>query len=185
MTSALKKYLNIGNNLRRIRKLHKENQTEFAQRLGLSRSTYSNYENNNRLPDDQTLVRIADLLNIKVNDLLGVDSINSQFDFAALDDIVRTYGEHAQSKGFNFDQEIKKTMKELSSEGLSLLKHAPIGLFNEYLIREFGIKYSDLLKEMSVKEKQEIYEKVKEYVDLLLKVKEKAAEVKLPQSNQE
>lgn len=71
MTSTIKEYLRIGDNLKHIRENSGENQTEFAKRLGISRSTYSNYENNNRVPDDKTLQKIADALGLSINDLLG------------------------------------------------------------------------------------------------------------------
>lgn len=72
MSSTIKQYLRIGDNLKRIRENLGESQTKFAERIEISRSTYSNYENNNRVPDDKTLQRIAEALNTSINDLIGV-----------------------------------------------------------------------------------------------------------------
>lgn len=80
MTSTIKEYLRIGDNLKRLRENLGENQTEFAKRLGISRSTYSNYENNNRVPDDKTLQKIADALGSSINNLLGTGSIRNDFE---------------------------------------------------------------------------------------------------------
>ncbi len=74
MKSIIKEYLNIGNNLKKLRERYGENQTEFSKRLGISRSTYSNYENNNRIPDQDTIIRISNILEISVDSLIGADS---------------------------------------------------------------------------------------------------------------
>lgn len=70
MSSTIKQYMKIGDNLKRIRESLGESQTKFAERLDISRSTYSNYENNNRVPDDKTLQRIADTLEISVFEIM-------------------------------------------------------------------------------------------------------------------
>lgn len=46
-------------------------QAEMAQRLGISKSTISMYENGNREPDFETLEKIADFFQIDVDYLLG------------------------------------------------------------------------------------------------------------------
>lgn len=46
-------------------------QLEMAERLGVSKSTISMYENGNREPDFDTLERIADYFNVDIDYLLG------------------------------------------------------------------------------------------------------------------
>lgn len=46
-------------------------QNEMADRLGVSKSTISMYENGNREPDFDTLERIADFFNVDIDYLLG------------------------------------------------------------------------------------------------------------------
>lgn len=179
MVSALKQYLNIGSNLRKFRESYKENQTEFAKRLGISRSTYSNYENNNRLPDDETLINIADVLGIKVNELLGVEVVAESSDYEALEEIVKKFGEDNDEVGLEFGESISKKLKELSDAGLEILKNSPIGIFEDYLRIQFIDKYADLLENLTTDQKQEIYLKTKEYIDLLLKLKEKENELRI------
>lgn len=48
-------------------------QSEVARKLGVSRQSYNFYENGKRDPDTDTLERIADLLNVSVDYLLGRD----------------------------------------------------------------------------------------------------------------
>lgn len=46
-------------------------QNDMADRLGVSKSTISMYENGNREPDFETLERIADFFNVDIDYLLG------------------------------------------------------------------------------------------------------------------
>ncbi|CUO25057.1 helix-turn-helix domain-containing protein [Eubacterium sp. am_0171] len=46
-------------------------QTWMAEQLGISRSTYSNYEAGKRAPDFETLERIADVLECSIDELFG------------------------------------------------------------------------------------------------------------------
>lgn len=71
---SVKKLLNIGDKLKKAR-IDKgfKTQREFADFLGLSRSTYSNYENNNRIPDAETMKKISETLDATVEELLGID----------------------------------------------------------------------------------------------------------------
>lgn len=46
-------------------------QSEMADKLGISKSTISMYENGNREPDFETLERIADFFNVDIDYLLG------------------------------------------------------------------------------------------------------------------
>lgn len=47
------------------------NQAEVAGKLLISRSAYMHYENGDRIPNAETLIRIAALYNVHPNDLLG------------------------------------------------------------------------------------------------------------------
>lgn len=46
-------------------------QAEMAEKLGISKSTISMYENGNREPDFETLEKIADFFNVDIDYLLG------------------------------------------------------------------------------------------------------------------
>lgn len=71
MSETIKRYFKFGDILKQRRLLLDLNQTEFAKMLGLPRSTYSNYENNNRVPDESTLEMIATKLEISIQELIG------------------------------------------------------------------------------------------------------------------
>lgn len=76
LAATIKKLLNVGNILKKLRLETGQNQTRFAEKLGISRSTYSNYENGNRVPDIETLMKIAKILDIPLKALLGLDDVS-------------------------------------------------------------------------------------------------------------
>ena len=60
--------------LKELRNSNKLTQQELSQKLGVSKSTISMYENGNRTPDFETLEAIADLFNISIDSLIGVQN---------------------------------------------------------------------------------------------------------------
>ncbi|MDK8254107.1 MAG: helix-turn-helix transcriptional regulator, partial [Dialister micraerophilus] len=70
---------------------------EFAQMLGLKYPTYLNYENNGKEPKFEILVKIADLLNVSLDELLGRD-------FGKLERYIR----FCENIGFNVSYENEK-----------------------------------------------------------------------------
>ena len=57
--------------LRLIRMTRAYTQTQMADKLGIPRSTYSNYEAGKRSPDLDTLEAICDVLDCSLNELFG------------------------------------------------------------------------------------------------------------------
>ena len=49
-------------------------QVQLAQKLGVTKQTVSNWENDNVIPSIEMLVKIADAFNVKTDLLLGRDS---------------------------------------------------------------------------------------------------------------
>lgn len=66
--------------LRCLREIRGLTQKEAAKRMGISRTTYSNYESGNREPDIDTLVKIADFYEVSIDFLVGrTDNPNMTF----------------------------------------------------------------------------------------------------------
>lgn len=63
--------IRIENKLQNFRELHDLKQQDVAEALGVSRSTYANYESGRRAPDIDTLMRLADLYGITLDELTG------------------------------------------------------------------------------------------------------------------
>ena len=62
--------MNIGDNMRNIRKQKSMTLQQLADILGCSQQNISQYENGKRTPKLKTVQKIADALNVNVNDLL-------------------------------------------------------------------------------------------------------------------
>lgn len=71
---GINEYLQVGTRIKQFRKKAGITQREMATRLGLSYSTYSNYENNLREPGINVVENVAKVLGIPITDILGVDS---------------------------------------------------------------------------------------------------------------
>lgn len=69
--------MQIGEKIRSLRELHKMTQKELADHLSISPSTIGMYEQNRRMPDIDTIRKIANILNVSVDELVGTKKINS------------------------------------------------------------------------------------------------------------
>lgn len=61
----------VGNNIRKLRLEHEWTQEELADRLGVSRSALSNYESELREPAIDLLIKLADVFNTTIDELVG------------------------------------------------------------------------------------------------------------------
>jgi transcriptional regulator with XRE-family HTH domain len=64
--------VSLGQRLKKLR--GKQSQEDFAKGIGISRSRYSHYELDTVEPDINTLTKIADIHNVSIDHLLGIDS---------------------------------------------------------------------------------------------------------------
>lgn len=92
----------INERLRNLRNNAKQTQNDVANYLGISRTAYNNYESGIRVPDNEKLVKLADLYSVSVDYLLGrtddpvpYKNVDSDLD-----------QEH------DFDDELKKLLKD-------------------------------------------------------------------------
>lgn len=63
--------LGLGGKIRKYRSAAGLTQRKMAKLLNIPYSTYSNYENDNRTPDADTLEKICNILNISMVELVG------------------------------------------------------------------------------------------------------------------
>ena len=61
----------IGNNIRTIRKKNRLSQEELARQLNIRRQTISSYERGKSIPDIYTLIKIAKIFQISLDELTG------------------------------------------------------------------------------------------------------------------
>ena len=63
---------NFNENLRIARERKGISQKDLAESIGVAKSTYSLYESGNREPGVPTIKKIADVLNVSADELLGI-----------------------------------------------------------------------------------------------------------------
>jgi transcriptional regulator with XRE-family HTH domain len=64
----------FGDELKRLRKQRKMSQIDLADRLNVSQSTITSWENGTRRPDIEMLPVIADLFGVTTDELYGIES---------------------------------------------------------------------------------------------------------------
>jgi len=66
--------------LKALRNKLKIDRKEICEKLGVALTTYSNYENNNREPDFDTLIKLAKYFNVTTDYLLGITDIRNCYE---------------------------------------------------------------------------------------------------------
>ncbi|MEL7475721.1 MAG: helix-turn-helix transcriptional regulator [Cyanobacteria bacterium J06555_12] len=64
--------------LRKIRQERKITQTRLAELLGISQRVYTRWENGNAKPHFDSLVKLAELLNVSLDELAGLHPTSSE-----------------------------------------------------------------------------------------------------------
>lgn len=91
----------VGERIKELRKARRMTQNEFAERINVTKSTVSAYENGSRLPSYDVLIRIARLFKVSTDHLLGY-SEKTEIDVTGLtrkqinviQDMIATYQRH-------------------------------------------------------------------------------------------
>lgn len=66
--------INIGSNIRRLRKLNNMNQVEFSSKIGISQGNLSEIEQGNCNPSFDTLLAIKKQFNCNIDDLIIIEN---------------------------------------------------------------------------------------------------------------
>lgn len=96
--------------LKELRKTNKITQAKLATMLGVSRSTISMWEIDESQPDNDTLVKIADIFNVSTDYLLGQQSTPPSID----DDTLKAafYGDYSDKLSPSEVDELWEDAKE-------------------------------------------------------------------------
>lgn len=73
-----------GDKLRELRKIEGWTQEEVAKRIGVSKQTYSHYENEKRKPSLDTIKELAAVYSVKLDDIFTENDEQSQFEVSPL-----------------------------------------------------------------------------------------------------
>ena len=102
------------NRIKELRKKENLNQTNLAHRIGVSQSALSYWERGDYEPDNDTLIKLADIFNVTIDYLLGRTDNPSPERDPTLDDF--TYAMNNESKG------LTKAEKEMLLDMAQILK---------------------------------------------------------------
>lgn len=69
----------MGRRIKKLRKLTGYTAKEFAEKIGIPYSSYSNYENGNREPKLATLRKIATALNVSISQISNDEMMSKNF----------------------------------------------------------------------------------------------------------
>ena len=69
--------VDFGSTLKTLRLYHEMTQTQLAQKLGLTKSVISAYENGLRMPSYDILIHIAQIFKVSTDYLLNVETKNN------------------------------------------------------------------------------------------------------------
>lgn len=67
----------LGNKIKKLRKESGLTQVEFGNKLGVVKQTVSSWENGVSNPNNETLINIASIFNISIDELLGIDKLEA------------------------------------------------------------------------------------------------------------
>lgn len=73
----------INDNIKKYRRKKGLTQEEMAQKLHVVRQTVSKWETGKSVPDAEVLIRMAEVLDVSVNELLGIESVQGNMDEVA------------------------------------------------------------------------------------------------------
>lgn len=111
----------LAQKLRELRKAHSYTQYDVATMLGVVRQTYSHYETGKRVPDPETLYKLAGFYNISVEDLMHLAIELDEADY--FDAPAATRSSHALDAFLSYTNNPanQKKLKTLSSSEKELL----------------------------------------------------------------
>ena len=105
--------MSFGAKLRALREEQGLYQKDLAEKLALTQKTISNYENNERFPDQNTLHKIADMFNVSLDYLLDRTTIRNPLEIVAAhrsDDPMTELSESARKSVVNFINLVKEEL---------------------------------------------------------------------------
>ncbi|MBC9788585.1 helix-turn-helix domain-containing protein [Carnobacterium maltaromaticum] len=71
--------MTFGMRLKQLRTENKMTQTELGEKLNVTKASISGYENGTRNPDQESLVKIAEIFNVSTDYLLGKDENKKKY----------------------------------------------------------------------------------------------------------
>lgn len=147
---GINEYIQIGTRIKEARTKAGMAQKEMAEKLHISVSSYSNYENGYREPSFETIRQICKILESSVDELLGLYKIEGAInaELSRLDSITRQHIQLFESDGYKIElgdinvqiTDKKKTTHIVSRKDfMTMIHHCYIDMDNnmEKLLRNY------------------------------------------------
>lgn len=118
---GINEIIQVGNQIKEIRKLLGFTQKEIALRAGIPYTTYSNYENNNREPNSEQLRKITNALNVPLSVLIENNALSRNYrsrlrEYSDIKKNNSYSAEYKQQILDKYDSELERIKKELEFE---------------------------------------------------------------------
>ena len=98
--------MNFSDNLKRLRKGKNLKQADMAAHFGVGRTTVTSWENGTTIPNIDILDRLATLLDVSADELLGRESVIDKF--KRNDDNVRLLAQYSKLNDFGKREAVKR-----------------------------------------------------------------------------
>ena len=146
--------MNFGDALIQAREARGYSRTDFAELLGIPYTTLRNYETNQREPGHKLLIRIADLLNVSIDALIGRDTSTDTFSESETELIKKYRRIDSDGKAtidMMLDQLVQKVEAEQPTEPQILRYAAKGGGVKDYVVKD-PKRLEQVLRELDASE---------------------------------
>ena len=122
---GINQYIKIGSKIKKARISKGIRQKDMAEKLGLSISTYSNYENNYREPKLDIVEKICEILDMTIDELMNFPISNDESCLADSLSYENSYSYASSEEEFNKlkeNRQIELTKKTQTERNLEMKK---------------------------------------------------------------
>ena len=109
--------MTFGNRLRVARKAKQLTQKELAARINAAHNSISNWENDQNLPDHDTILRLCRELDVQPNYFFSIDSLSETTDYCTEQEIEAWFKESGADIHSPIVQRLIKSLAKLPEEG--------------------------------------------------------------------
>ena len=113
-------WINLGKKIKEYRKLNNLTQQEFANKLGISRSTLSYYENGEVEPNIYTLLKLSEIMNCSIDYLFSIDDIDNTDVKINYSSYINDNEKAINTPKNNYIDELKKLLKKVERTFIEL-----------------------------------------------------------------
>lgn len=132
--------MDFSNNLKTYRKKKKMNQSDLAKALGIGRTTVTSWENDINYPSVEILDKLATILEISTDDLLGRDTIADKYKRDEC--TIKLLSKYSKLNDFGKTEALKRVseLTEIPRYTNTIKAAIPIAAHNEEVIDEKELK---------------------------------------------